>query len=273
MQVNRRHILALSAATLAWCRVPSASARVLPVLPAGLRPIGHGRVVDVVDGDTVRLDTREQVRFVGTQAPKLPLGRPGYPTWPFAHDSRRYLVSLVDGQRVALHAGGAERDRHGRILAHLVTDDGTWVQGAMLEGGFARVYTFKDNRVPAAAMLALEAAAREAGRGLWADPTYRVRQAGEPDLATLADGVPGYHLVEGRVLDIGRARGRWFLNFGRDRRSDFTATIAPEDADLFEDEGIDVNALEGRRVRIRGWIENRDGASIDVTHPEQIELF
>ncbi|MCF4164209.1 thermonuclease family protein [Zavarzinia compransoris] len=273
MQVNRRHILALAAGGLVHAGLPPASARVLPVLPAGLRPIGHGRVVEVVDGDTVRLDTREQVRFVGTQAPKLPLGRPGYPTWPFARESRAHLVSLVGGQRVSLHAGGAARDRHGRILAHLVTDDGTWIQGAMLEGGFARVYTFKDNRVPARAMLALEAAAREARRGLWADPTYRVRQAGEPDLATLADGVPGYHLVEGRVLDVGRSRGRWFLNFGRDHRTDFTATIAPEDADLFADEGIDVHGLEGRRVRIRGWIEDRNGASIDVTHPEQIELF
>ena len=34
--------------------------------------------VKIVDGDTLILDTGKQVRLVGLQAPKLPLGRPNF---------------------------------------------------------------------------------------------------------------------------------------------------------------------------------------------------
>jgi micrococcal nuclease len=51
-------------------------------LPAELAPGGGGRVVEVIDGDTVVLGDGREVRLVGIQAPKLPLGRAGFPTWP-----------------------------------------------------------------------------------------------------------------------------------------------------------------------------------------------
>ncbi|PWR19733.1 thermonuclease family protein [Zavarzinia compransoris] len=271
MTVNRRQIVgggAIGLGLILFGRRLAAA----PALPGGLAPAGGGRVTEVVDGDTVRLDTGDQVRFVGTQAPKLPLDRPNFPTWPFAEQSKAILAALCQGKRVSLHTGGAPRDRHGRILAHLLVEEtGIWLQGAMLEQGAARVYTFKDNRALAADMLAIEAAARKAKRGLWNDPLYRVRRASEADLAAEAGKVPGYHLVEGKVVKTGQAKGRWFLNFGPDQRSDFTATIAPGDAGAFAEAGIDPAAYQGLRLRIRGWIEDRNGASIDVTHPEQIE--
>jgi hypothetical protein len=43
-------------------------------------------------------------------------------------------------------------------------------------------------------------------------------------------------------------------------------------AALAED-GIDVKALRGKRVRLRGWIESHDGPSLRITHPEQLELL
>ena len=50
---------------------------------------GQGRVVDVVDGDTLFLDNGVQVRLVGIQAPKLPLGRRNFKTWPLAKDAKK----------------------------------------------------------------------------------------------------------------------------------------------------------------------------------------
>ena len=43
---------------------------------------GPATVVAVVDGDTVVLDDGRQVRLVGIQAPKLPLGRRNFRKWP-----------------------------------------------------------------------------------------------------------------------------------------------------------------------------------------------
>ena len=131
------------------------AAPVVFAAPAGLVDGGSAEVASVVDGDTIVLKDGSQVRLVGIQAPKLPLGRPNFPAWPMAEDSKAALERLVNGKSVDMRYGGARRDRHGRHLAQLYTQDGTWVQGALLAGGFARVYSFPDNRAVVGEMLAL----------------------------------------------------------------------------------------------------------------------
>ena len=234
--------------------------------PDGLIADGGGRVVEIVDGDTVILEHGAEVRLVGLQAPKLALGRRDFPDWPLADDSREALSGLVLGRRVALAYGGRRIDRHGRALAHLVREDGLWVQGAMLSAGMARVYSFEDNRTAVEEMLALERLARDAGRGIWAHPYYAVRAVAETE--TLLDS---FQIVEGVVFDAAAVRGRVYLNFGPDWRDDFTVSIAPDDVPAFIASGWDPLDLTGRRIRVRGWIYRRNGPMIDATHPEQIE--
>ncbi|EWY37344.1 nuclease [Skermanella stibiiresistens SB22] len=226
------------------------------------------KVVEVIDGDTVTLDSGVEVRLVGIQAPKLPLNRPNFKEWPLAREAKEELEKLVLGQRVTLWYGGARGDRHGRTLAHLKTDDGTWAQGEMLGRGLARVYTFPDNRAAADELLDREASARKAKFGIWALGYYKVQDAdgkvGPPDT---------YQLVEGTVTKVANVRGRVFLNFGTDYRKDFTATISPRDVRVFTSSGLDPAALNGKRVRLRGWLYDRNGPAMDVTHPEQVELL
>ena len=235
---------------------------------SALTAAGEGRVVAVADGDTVTLDDDTVVRLVGIQAPKLPLGRPDFAPWPLADAAKAMLETLALDQRVALFVGDTALDRHGRRLAHLYRDDGLWLQGEMLRRGLARVYSFRDNRQLVAEMLAIEAAARTARVGLWADPYYAVRPADPKRIPRNR-----FELVEGRVMAVAVARGRAYLNFGPDWRTDFTARLGPAARRLFAREGIDLAALEGRRVRVRGWVDWRNGPMIEVTHPEQIEIL
>lgn len=125
-------------------------------IPAQLEAGEEAAVVEVVDGDTVLLDDGWQVRLVGIQAPKLPLGRKNFEKWPLADEAKSVLEDMVMGRRVALAYGGQRVDRHGRRLAHLYLEDGTWVQGELLSRGMARVYSFPDNRAMVAEMLAAE---------------------------------------------------------------------------------------------------------------------
>ena len=254
---------------LAWLALalPAAIPISAAELPQGLVAGGAGRVVEVVDGDTVVLDDGREVRLVGIQAPKLPLGRPGYPTWPLAPEAKEALEKLTLSQEVTLGFGGRHVDRNGRLLAHLFREpDRLWIQGEMLERGLARVYTFPDNRAMAAALFAKERAARAARRGLWSLASYAILA---PEAASSA--LDQYALIEGRVLSVGSGRGSVFLNFGPDWKTDFTAVIRPEALRVFASEGIDLDAYEGRQVRVRGWVESFNGPSIEVTHPEQIE--
>jgi endonuclease YncB( thermonuclease family) len=254
----RRYALVLAALWLA----------AQPAVAAELTAGGTARIVEVVDGDTVVLETGEQVRMVGIQAPKLPLGRPGFATWPLAGEAKGALEALAMDRTVTLGYGGRRMDRHGRLLAHLHRADGLWLQGEMLRLGLARVYSFRDNRALVPEMLALEATARGARRGIWAHRFYAVRRA-EP--GAVRDG--GFELVVGRVLDVAERRQRSYLNFGADWKTDFTVSIEKRHRRLFEREGWDLAALKGRLVRVRGWVKRFNGPLIEVTHPEQIELL
>lgn len=243
------------------------------MIPAEAREAG--RVAEVVDGDTVVLSTGAEVRLVGIQAPKLALGRPGFKTWPLGPEARAALAEIAQDRRAWTWSPGNPGDRYGRVLAHVYVEDGegarVWLQGAMLSNGLARVYTFADNRACVEEMLAAERRARAAGLGLWALDAYRVFQADEVARLRAREGF--YDLVEGRVRKAAVVRGRGYLNFGDDWKTDFTVTVAPGDLRLFRREGTDFAAYEGRRVRARGWIRSFNGPVIEATHPEQIEVL
>lgn len=242
---------------------------------ARLKPGGRGTVASVVDGDTVLLtepiDGADQVRLVGLQAPKLPLGRKGFREWPLARASKAMLERLVLGKPVRLAFGGRRMDRHGRLLAHLFVEGGGWAQGEMLRTGMARVYTFPDNRTLAAEMLALEAKARAAGKGIWGLRYYAIRDAA--GAGGLLHDVGTFQLVEGHLVDAAKVKGRVYLNFGTDWRTDMTVSIAPRVLKVFSASDLDPLTWKGQRLRVRGWLRKRNGPLIEATHPEQIEVL
>ena len=263
----RLHIVMLLALAVA-APAGAGAADDLPQGFAGLAASDTAVVREVVDGDTVVLDDGRQVRLVGIQAPKLPLGRANFEKWPLADEAKEALAELVLGRRVALGYGGQRQDRYGRELAHMFTDDGLWVQGSLLELGFARVYSFADNRSLVARMLETEAAARDAGQGIWRHPYYAIL-----DTEAAPDHTGRFSLVEGRVLETAIVRGRAYLNFDEDYRTDFTISISSQSLKIFAESGIVPEDYAGRRIRVRGWLRWSNGPMIDVTHPEQIEVL
>jgi len=237
--------------------------------PAAAAPVDGGRAkaVEIVDGDTLVLESGLEVRLVGIQAPKLPLDRPNFAKWPLADEAKAALSRLALGKTLRLEYGGRERDRYGRALAHLYDQDGVWVQGALLAEGMARVYSFRDNRFRVKEMLRHERAARAARRGIWGHPYYRIIDAEE------APGFIGsFQLIEGTVAGVAVVAERLYINFGTDWRSDFTVTFSPQDRRLLERAGFDYVGLKGQRIRVRGWLKSYNGPMIEATHPEQIEV-
>ena len=230
-------------------------------------PVETAIVTEVVDGDTIRLDTGAEVRLTGIQAPKLPLGRKGFRTWPLAAEAKAALSALSRDRQVRLAYPGQRHDRWGRLLAQMHVGD-VWIQREMLLLGLARVYTFPDNRAHADALYAAERAARAAGRGIWAPDWYRIIDAADAERY-----IGTFQLVEGTVKSTAIVRGQGYLNFGADWRSDFTVSIAPKHLKLFRAAGVNILNLEDRRLRVRGWLVSRNGAMITLTHPEQIEIL
>jgi micrococcal nuclease len=73
---------------------------------------------------------------------------------------------LVSGERVRLVFDDERRDAYGRLLAYVYVGD-TFVNGELVERGYARTLEIEPNTDLAARLERLERAAGRAGRGLW----------------------------------------------------------------------------------------------------------
>lgn len=234
-----------------------------------------GKVSSVLDGDTLYLEGGLKIRLSAMQAPKLPLGRKGFKAWPMGAESKSALTVLTKGQKVGLYYGGERRDRYDRALAQVFTlkADGKpdlWVQEEMVRLGMARVYTWADTFQDSGRLYAAEREARGAGRGIWSEAYYDVRS---PAPNMLAQDVDSFQLIEGIITSTADVRGRVYLNFGADYKTDFTIAIAKRDRKRFKRAGVDPVALEGARVRVRGWVELMNGPMVWLDHPECLEVL
>jgi micrococcal nuclease len=128
-----------------------------------------GRVVRVVDGDTVRVALpggEERVRLIGVDTPETV--KPNTPVQCFGRKASAFTHRLLDNRRVRLVGDVEARDRYGRLLAYVYrADDGLFVNAALVRGGYAVPLTVPPNVRFADRFRTLAAEARRAGRGLW----------------------------------------------------------------------------------------------------------
>ena len=243
---------------LALLLAPAASA----CMPEGADP-RDAQLAAALDATTLKLADGSVLKLAGIIAP-----RGGE---PFAKEAEAGLAALAGRGRLRLYPVETAEDRYGRMRAqaYVVPEAGApyWLQGAMLEGGFARVFTTADARLCAAALLAREGWARKAGRGLWALPGYAVLMAD----AIPAAAIGSFAIVEGRVAKAELRADRGYIDFGRNWRSGFTVELDKPDLALFRRDGYDIDALRGQSVRVRGWLERISGPMMRLTHPEQLE--
>jgi len=131
----------------------------------GQAPITAAVVAQVVDGDTVILDTGQKVRLLGIDAPELE--KEGQPADFLAHKAKLVLAELTQGKEVRLEYDRLRYDRYGRVLAYLFLPDGTDLSREMVQRGLARGYTVPPNQRRREELLAAQREAIGARRGIW----------------------------------------------------------------------------------------------------------
>lgn len=227
-----------------------------------------GRVVEIIDPLTIRLDDDSIVSLTGLDYPDLDYYQPGN----FAIMTLKIMKDFLLDQDVTLYQtkndGLGRINRMGHQLGHLVRRDGVWAQGLMLSLGLARVRTTGSNTEMAAQMYDLENTARDSKAGIWNVQGYKIIPADAADAA-----IGSYSLIEGEIIKTAMQKNRLYLNFGKDWRSDFTISIAPRYLKIFNAEGINPQKWGRKRIRVRGWVENFNGPYIEVDHPQQIEIL
>jgi endonuclease YncB( thermonuclease family) len=221
------------------------------------QPAGDVKVASVRDGRTLMLDDGRELRLAGIET---------------SGDGHNALRKLADGQTLRLERPGPAVDRYGRLVAFAFLPEARQsVQQALLEQGEALVSARIGDKACADALLATERGARAAKRGLWADPNFAPLSS--ENLPALEAARGRFALVEGKVLSVRESGATIYMNFGRRWTRDFTVTVLKRQQRSFAAAGLDVKQLEGRRIRVRGWVERRGGPIIEAAAPEQIELI
>jgi hypothetical protein len=225
-------------------------------------PQGEGRVSAVIDARSFRLEDGRDVVLAGIV--------PAFPEKPNAAHTQA-LAAMLAGRDLRLEGEDDTPDRYGRQAAFVWRlPEETLVQRELVAQGEAIVAADVSDKACATMLLAAEAAAREAKRGIWADPAAikNTESAGG-----ILAGIGRFMLVEGKVLSVRQAGATTYLNFGRNWTRDFAVTIPRRSLAGLAAAGLDPKSLENRRIRVRGFVEARTGPRIEVLRAGQIELL
>jgi len=235
-----------------------------PAIAAGcaFEPQGEGRVAAVIDARSFRFEDGREVLLAGIE--------------PVASDKAGgkrapSLAAILTGREVGLRGADDTPDRYGRQPAFVfLVPSETLLQEELLAQGEALVSATVADKECAAVLMAAEAAARQAKRGVWGDPAAIKNTESPGDILA---GIGRFTVVEGKVLSVRQAGATTYLNFGRNWTRDFAATIPKRVLAVFEAAGMVPKSLENRRIRVRGWVEARGGPRIEVLRVGQIELL
>jgi endonuclease YncB( thermonuclease family) len=121
-----------------------------------------GKVIGIADGDTITvLRDKEQVRIrpYGIDTPER--------RQAFGNKAKQFTSKMVFGKVVEVDH--IDTDRYGRIVA-LVRVDGVLVNSGLVHEGLAWVYNYYCTLPFCEEWFVLQLKARDAKRGLWADP-------------------------------------------------------------------------------------------------------
>lgn len=150
-------------------------------------PPQTGKVVDVVDGDTIKvlLDQDGQtytIRYIGMDTPESTT-QVEY----FGAEASVKNVQLVFGKNVTLVKDVSETDRYGRLLRYVIVDN-LFVNYGLVAQGYANTATYPPDIACIPTFQDAEQKARAANLGLWnAPPTLVVL----PTLAPPSSGGGG----------------------------------------------------------------------------------
>jgi endonuclease YncB( thermonuclease family) len=155
---------------------PSASAQqgAVPTPRLGAEPSGitvRGHVVDVVDGDTIKVEIDGAVytvRYIGIDTPETV--HPTQPVEWMGPEASEANSELVADQEVILEKDVSETDQFGRLLRYVWLEraaDWLLVNRELVRLGFANSSTYPPDVAYQELFLEAEAEARNAGTGLW----------------------------------------------------------------------------------------------------------
>lgn len=167
------------------------------------------KVARVIDGDTIELVSGAKVRYIGIDTPETV--DPRKPAQCYGAEASAKNKELVEEQAIRLEKDVTDKDKYGRLLRYVYVGD-TFVNQALVEGGYAFLYTYPPDVKYQSEFLAAEQAAQAKDVGLWGACTTLLNSAGARSRATTApaapvstdsEPVPGACAIKGNISSSG----------------------------------------------------------------------
>lgn len=143
---------------------PSPTATAPEPSPTAARKKQLAQVINIVDGDTIRvlIDGAEYpVRYIGIDTPEVQ-----HNEW-YGAEARDANAALVGGREVLLEKDVSETDQYDRLLRYVYLIDGTFVNAELVRLGFAESKAYPPDTKYYDDLEALEQEAKREGLGLW----------------------------------------------------------------------------------------------------------
>lgn len=263
LQISRHSVLMAFAALVAFAMV-RAGATASPVADAScLAGAVDARAVGADDARSIALEDGRTLRLAGVESFALLLAEGGEAEAAL----QRRLHALVAEREIRVRPVAKAADRHGRLPALIASAEGPLVQEILAAEGLAVAFTGGDIVTCFDRILAAESQARESSQGFWATVAVLPAQA-----EAVSPRTGRFAIFEGRVISVGARPARTYLNFGLRWSEDVTVEI---ESRYLESLGGEAKIADwaGRRVRVRGFVEDKAGPMVTVKSPMQIEVL
>jgi micrococcal nuclease len=122
------------------------------------------KVVNVVDGDTIKVETGETIRYIGIDTPETV--DPRKPVMCYGKEASDKNTELVEGKVVELEKDISEKDKYGRLLRYIWLDD-VLVNEVLVREGYAQSSTYPPDVKYQDRFVEAQRLAREEQKGLW----------------------------------------------------------------------------------------------------------
>ncbi len=121
-------------------------------------------VSEVIDGDTIRLESGETVRYIGIDTPETKHPRRGVEC--YGQEASNFNSALVRGKEVRLETDVNNTDRFDRLLRYVYVDD-IFVNEELVRQGYAHAKAYPPDTRYQERFEAAELTAQTEERGLW----------------------------------------------------------------------------------------------------------
>ncbi len=232
---------------------PHHNAEILTINPG----YSYQKVRKVYDGDTVLLMNGQKVRFLGINTPEV--AHRNEKAQVGGEEAKKWLQKKLKNTKVRLERDVEKKDKYGRLLAYVFTEDGIHLNLELVKKGLATANIYPPNLKYVDAFLAAQEKAENARRGLWA-----YRQYSSQPFTRLQNGnLQGWKRVTGVIKKIKYTRKNIYLQFS----DNFAIKINRRTKYLFPD----LEQYRGKKVEVRGWLHKSKGRiTMLVRHPGNI---